>query len=138
MDIAICRINLSVDKPYLEYAGAKQPLIYFQKGKMHKIKGDKIIIGGATEYFEGQKFKLHKIFIDEPTTFYLYSDGIQDQFGGEKNKKFMPRRLYQLLTEIHQIPFAEQEQKVGEVIKMWRGFHKQIDDMLLIGFKLES
>ncbi len=138
MDISLCMIDFSLETPYLEYAGAKQPLIYFKEGKLNKIKGDKIIIGGATQYFKGQEFTLHKIFIDSPTTFYLCSDGIQDQFGGKESKKFMPKRLNQLLIDIHQLPFSTQKAELEEKIDNWQGKNIQIDDMLLIGFKLEK
>lgn len=138
MDISLCKIDFSLEIPYVEYAGAKQPLIYFKDGEIHKIKGDKIIIGGATQYFKGQEFKLHKIFIDSPTTFYLYSDGIQDQFGGKENRKFMPKRLHQLLSDIHKLPFSAQKEELEKNIDDWQGKVSQIDDMLLIGFKLEN
>ncbi len=138
MDISLCKIDFSLEIPYLEYAGAKQPLIYFKDGEIHKIKGDKIIIGGATQYFKGQEFTLHKVFIDSSITFYIYSDGIQDQFGGKEDRKFMPKRLHQLLTEIHQLPFSDQKDKVESAVDNWQGKVPQIDDMLLIGFRLEN
>lgn len=145
MDIAICTINRIPEdledvlgNSYLEYAGAANPLIYFQEGDMKRVKADKIIIGGFRNYQKDSYFKKHRIELDKPTTFYLFSDGIQDQFGGPEKRKFTPRRLRNLLQEIHQKPMEEQEKIINKTINDWleEGKEKQIDDMLLLGVKV--
>jgi hypothetical protein len=40
---------------------------------------------------------------------YLFSDGSQDQFGGEKNKKFLRKRFIQLLLNLHGTEFPDQK-----------------------------
>lgn len=145
MDIAICTIDQYPEElyeeigiPHLEYAGAGNPLIYFQENELIQLKSDKIIIGGFNNYLKSETFSLHRIPLDKVTTFYIFSDGIQDQFGGEHGKKFATRRLRALLQEIHQQDMEEQSQIVSETIENWQtqGNQSQIDDMLLIGVRV--
>lgn len=145
MDIAICAIDQYPKElyekrgiPHLEYAGAGNPLIYFQEHELIQLKPDKIIIGGFNNYLKGTRFTLHRIPLDKPTTFYIFSDGIQDQFGGERKKKFATRRLRALLQEIHQKDMEEQERILSKTIENWQkqSNQPQIDDMLLIGVRV--
>ena len=88
MDITVCMI----DKQSMElhYAGAQNPLILLQNNELKEIKGDCYSLNGhRKKRQEAINFTLHIFDISVPTTFYLYSDGYQDQFGGEKGKKFV-------------------------------------------------
>jgi serine phosphatase RsbU (regulator of sigma subunit) len=132
---------ISIDKANktMEFAGAHNPLIYFQGGEVTQIKGTKQGIGGATlKRGKEVEFEKHIISIDQPTTFYLFTDGYQDQFGGEEDKKFSIKRMRGLLGEIHQKKSILQREILGKTIADWmRGTSKQIDDILVIGGKIE-
>ncbi len=135
MDIALCSVDL--ENLVLEFAGAKNPLIYIRNGEMQKIKGDTMPIGGSEK--EGERiFTKHSFSINNHAehTFYIYSDGYQDQFGGPKGKKFMSKRFRNLLLEIHQKPMPEQERILDQTINEWMNGYEQIDDILVIGFKI--
>ncbi|MGB0521537.1 MAG: tetratricopeptide repeat protein [Flammeovirgaceae bacterium] len=132
MDMALCSINYAAKE--VEFAGAKNGLIYIQDGELHQIKGDKMSVGGR-DLYKGQLFKSHTISIEKPTTFYIFSDGFQDQFGGPNNRKFMIKRFRELLFEIHQKPMKEQHELLENTLNEWRGKLKQLDDILVIGFK---
>jgi ligand-binding sensor domain-containing protein/serine phosphatase RsbU (regulator of sigma subunit) len=137
MDMAICTINL--EKKTLEFAGAKNPLIYIKDNKIHEIKGDKTPIGGFM-YDKKQRriFTKHTVALDAPTSFYIFSDGFQDQFGGENNKKFMKKRFKNFLLEIHNLPAQEQKVRLGKALKDWKqDTYEQVDDILVIGFKID-
>jgi serine phosphatase RsbU (regulator of sigma subunit) len=133
MDIAICVINRL--ERTLEYAGAANPLCYIQDDELKEIKADKFAIGGRQEE-NSRIFKKHTLLLDKPTVYYIFSDGYQDQFGGENNSKFMSRRLKQLFVEIHKLPMAEQKKRMDDVIMDWIKHTRQIDDILVIGFKV--
>lgn len=137
MDLVVCSVNYNRQMPVLEYAGAINPLIYFQQDSMQQIVGDRIVIGGLAEHFDDQTFTLHQVLIDQPTTFYLFSDGIKDQFGGEKNRKFSTARLYQLLKSIQHLPINEQQKTIESAIEAWQGSQPQTDDMLLVAIKID-
>ena len=133
MDMAL--ISLDLENKKLEFAGAKNPLIYIQKGEIHQIKGDKIPIGGEQREME-RVFTSHEVDISQPTTFYLFSDGYQDQFGGKKGKKFMSNRFKELLFEIHEKPMEKQKMILEETLISWMGKEEQVDDILVMGVRV--
>jgi serine phosphatase RsbU (regulator of sigma subunit)/tetratricopeptide (TPR) repeat protein len=133
MDISICVIDKNTNT--IEFAAAMNPICVIQNGELQEIKADKRAIGG--EETNDFVFTKHTIPIITPTTIYMYSDGFQDQFGGKDNKKFMVRKFRTLLFDIHHHPMPEQEQILNQTLMEWMGDdHKQIDDILVIGFKL--
>lgn len=138
MDIVVCQIDK--ENSMLHYAGAQNPLILVQNNELQEIKGDNYSINGYRKNEnETRRFTLHSFDISQPTTFYLYSDGYQDQFGGEKGKKFMKKRFRNLLGSIAQQPLAEQKQTLETTLDEWvqhgEQHYKQIDDILVIGVK---
>jgi serine phosphatase RsbU (regulator of sigma subunit) len=135
MDITICLVDRQ--KKILEFAGAKNPLIYIQDNQLHYVKGDRMPIGGH-QRDEDQVFTKHTISIDRPTVFYLFSDGYQDQFGGSQNKKFMTKRLRELLFDLHTCPMDEQHNKLEQTLDQWMEGVDQIDDVLVIGVKISA
>ncbi len=84
MDIAICVI--CNDKKTLRYAGARNPLVLIQNGKHRTIKGNPYSVGGGYSKRIVKKFNEHIINIKTPTSFYIYSDGFQDQTNNKKKK----------------------------------------------------
>ena len=134
MDMAFCMYDKQAG--ILEFTGAKNPLVYIQNGEMHQIKGDKIPIGGIRSEDEDRKYSRQVVKIDRPTTCYMYSDGYADQFGGPHNRKFMSRNLRSLLLEIHEKPFDEQKQILEERLDEWQGDYRQMDDILVMGFRI--
>ena len=59
--------------------------------------------------FENKKpFTNHIISLKQGDTIYLFTDGLQDQFGGENGKKFKASNLKQLLLSIQKESFDKQ------------------------------
>ena len=133
MDIALCIIDKKSKK--LNFAGAKRPLIYIENDKINYIKGNKIAIGGD-ETRINKSYIQHEIDIMPETTFYIFSDGYSDQFGGKDNKKFMGNRFKKMIFSIHKKPMAEQKKQIDDVLINWLSHRKPIDDVLVIGFKV--
>ncbi len=135
MDMAICVVDQKAKK--LAYAGAKRPLIYFQNNEIQLIKGSRNSIGGYSVTGGEKKFHKHEIDIANTTQFYLFSDGFPDQFGGDQGKKYMVRRFKDKLSEIYQLPFAQQKKALEDALAAWMGDkYQQIDDILVIGGKV--
>jgi serine phosphatase RsbU (regulator of sigma subunit)/ligand-binding sensor domain-containing protein len=133
MDIALCSINKRTR--VVQYAGANNPLIWIQNGQLEEIKGNKFSIGGMQKEAE-RSFTNHTLQLTDTTQFYLFSDGYEDQFGGPENKRFMSKRFKQLLLEVHQKPAGEQKQVLEQTIEQWQGRESQMDDMLVVGFRI--
>ncbi len=132
MDISL--VVIDYQHKIMEFAGAKNPLYYIQNQTFTQIKADVFSVGG--EQIKGEKnFIKHSIDISTPTTFYIGSDGFQDQFGGENNKKFMVKHLRELLFAIHQKDMTEQKEILNKTIIEWikTGKSHQTDDILWIG-----
>ena len=133
MDAALCLID--PQERVLEFAGANRPLVYIQEGEMHVVKGDRSAVGGA-DTDRNHRFTKHTVPLDKETWVYMFSDGYQDQFGGKHGRKFMSKKLRELLLEIHLLPFAEQKQRLDETLQQWMGSAVQIDDILVMGFRV--
>ena len=135
MDIAICKINHTQNT--LEYAGAMRPLWVVQDGKLEEVRADKIPIGTKPhDRVEEISYTTHTIPLEKGKTFYIFTDGYADQFGGEKDKKFSTGKFKDLLIANAELPFEQQEQNIREAHLAWKGENEQVDDILLIGFTL--
>lgn len=132
MDISLVVID-HVSKQ-MEFSGARQDLMIVRHGELETIKGERFSIGGFAE--ETKQAIKHSIALDEPLTFYLFSDGFKDQFGGSDFKKFGPARLKDLLVEISDRPMDEQQVILEQTLDEWVGDEVRIDDVLVLGFRL--
>ncbi len=137
MDMAICAID-EINKT-VEFAGAKNALIYIQNGEMTYIKGDKYSIGGYHVAHEDKNFARHIISFQSPTQFYLFTDGYEDQFGGNlaRKKKFLISKMREMFLAYHHLPMKEQGETYEKILAEWQGTHSQVDDILMMGFTLK-
>ncbi len=133
MDMTICLIDKS--QKQLQFAGAENQLLYIQNNELFEIKGDKMPIGGM-QFENKRNYTIHTINASIPTVFYTFTDGYQDQFGGEKDKKFMIKRMKTIFLEQHHKPIMEQKKVIIASMDAWLVGHEQIDDMLVIGFRI--
>ena len=146
MDVAI--INYCHSSRTLKFAGAKNPLYLIEHGTIQEIKGSKHAIGGGKSQYKKRKeksFETSTFILPKETTFYMASDGYQDQFGkikdgeNEKNelRKFMKKRFRELLLEVSKLPISEQENTLNEILEDWQQTEKQTDDILVMGIYIE-
>jgi hypothetical protein len=122
-----------------EYAGAMNPIFYIQHEELKEIKATKKPIGAADKE-EERLYEQHTISLDTAISFYLCTDGYQDQFGGEHRRKFMIGNLKKLLLSIHQKPLAMQKEILDDTIEAWRkaSNEPQIDDITMMGIKISG
>ncbi|MBK8806761.1 MAG: SpoIIE family protein phosphatase [Bacteroidales bacterium] len=132
MDMVVCSIHKKSKQ--MDFACAKNPLIYIKNNELVKVKGDNLPVGG--DAYEIVPFTRHSILLDSPVCVYIFSDGYQDQFGGQNNKKFMQKRMQELMVQHYEKPMAEQKQIFEQEYDAWKGDNEQIDDVVLFGFKL--
>ena len=133
MDIALCAINHSENK--MLFSSANRYLYMIRKGQLSELKGDHFNLGGIM-HEDVRHYNLHEINMQKGDVFYIFSDGVSDQFGGEKSKKFGYKRLKELLMELHQKPMEEQKSIFEKTLIDWMGDGDQIDDFLLIGIRI--
>ena len=132
MDIGIVVIDKVANT--LTFSGGRQDLLYIENGETKLIKGENVSIGGLQS---DKPFINHVINLDTPINFFMYSDGYQDQFGGENNRKFSSGKLRAMLAENTQKPCEEQRNILVHTLDAWMiNEEKQIDDIMVMGFKL--
>ena len=133
MDIALVKVDTA--KKQIEFAGANRPLYVFRKGELSIVKPDKQSIGGYQSESKRQ-FNNNLVELEKGDSAYFFTDGYADQFGGEQGKKFMVKKLQQLLAEILHLPMQKQKEMLNDTIEKWRANMEQVDDILVIGIRM--
>ena len=81
-------------------------------------------------------FTTHEIEYSNDLTFYLFTDGFADQFGGEKGKKFKYKQLEELLLNNNNLALSAQSILLNQNFESWKGQLEQVDDVCVIGLKI--
>ncbi len=148
MDISLCAIKGNK----LTYAGAFNPVLVirdkdkpipkFEKARaleendelqIFEVKADKQPVGLMDEMSE---FEQHEFEVYEGDTFYLFSDGIVDQFGGGSGKKLKAPNFRKILLSFQSMSMQEQKEKIESEFNKWKGNLEQIDDVCVIGVRV--
>lgn len=130
MDMTICSIHQESNT--LKFAGANNPLYIFRKGELTEIKGDKMPVA---IYKRMNPYQIHEWKLEKGDTFYIFSDGFVDQFGGPSHKKFLSKNFKKLLAELQGFSMIEQARKLDEVFEDWKSDVTQLDDVCVIGIR---
>lgn len=133
MDAALCRINYKENE--LMFSGAHLPLIFMRNGELQTFKGDKFPVGGM-QYRNRNKYSDQTIKLERGDKFYVFSDGIIDQIGGEEGRKWMSVSLKEFIETNNHLPMSEIHQKIEDTFNEYKGDYKQVDDVLLIGVEV--
>jgi len=132
MDAALIRLDSK--KNTIDFAGAQRPLFCHLNGEMTELEGDRLSISCADGL--EKNFRKHSMKAEKGSVLYLFSDGIADQFGGAKGKKFMVRRLRQHLLTNGARGMEEQHTLLANAIDDWKRDEGQIDDVMLMGIRI--
>jgi serine phosphatase RsbU (regulator of sigma subunit) len=131
MDISLLCLDYNTKKAF--WSGANNPLWYIHNNELKEIKGDKQPIGKADN---PKPFTTHQIDYVENTTFYLFTDGFADQFGGPQGKKFKYKQFFDLLFAIKNQSIQQQMDSINRIFEEWKGNLEQVDDVCVIGIKV--
>ncbi len=141
MNISLFTIS---DDNHLEFAGAYHPLYIIrqregQNSALHQqfieFRGDRMPVGIYRK--EKESFTNHHFRLQEGDMIYAFSDGFVDQFGGEQGRKFMARRFKELLAKIASETPQNQKVTLKKAFQEWKGNHKQVDDIMVFGVRME-
>lgn len=131
LDIALVRIDKKHKR--LCFSGAKNNLLVKQSNHLKEIKGDRVSIGG--DFYVKREFTNHSLIYDDETTFYLYSDGVPDQFGGPKDKKLGSLQVKNTIASTPSNNAQIVSEKLKNKLNQWMEGYEQTDDITFIGFK---
>ncbi len=157
MDLALLVIDF--ERQIVEYSGAYNPCYRIRKltseeaGKFREnpetindgamsdgkylletIYASKMPIGISLRMDEEFVFREWKL--EKGISYYMFSDGYIDQFGGPKSRKFMKKSFKRLLLELQDYPMDRQKEMLDENLKNWMGCIPQIDDILVMGIRI--
>ena len=131
MDIALCALQENT----LYYSGANNPLWIIREGSeiIEEVKSTKQPVGKVDNT---KPFENHTIELKKGDSIYIFTDGYQDQFGGEKGKKFKAAKLKELLLNNREKSMGEQLVTLNQTFDKWKGSLEQVDDVCIIGVKI--
>ena len=130
MDIALCRIHDS----QLEYAGCGIDLCVLSQENVSILKAARRGLGYQRKARQNKPLLVSQIPLSQATAFYLVSDGLLDQDGGEDGFGFGRERFLQQVAAWRHIPVNEQQQKWAELLATYQGDRVQRDDITILGF----
>lgn len=130
IDAAFCHYNAETGT--LNFAGAHQSLFWTDGTVCEEISG------GRRSLNDRRRGTYTNVSL--PTapnrTYYLASDGLLDQIGGERHHSFGTQGFREwILQHTHQ-SLSEQRQALVETIDRYRGAHPQRDDITVFAFRL--
>lgn len=158
MDIALLVVDF--EKQRVEFSGAYNPCFRIRKltdkekgvyasdyaetqegtmtnGKylLETIYASKMPIGISAKMNEN--FVFFDWELEKGISYYLFSDGYIDQFGGSYGRKFMKKNFKRLLLDIQDYPMSKQKEILEKNLKDWMGETPQIDDILVMGIRTD-
>lgn len=138
MDCSLLCLDLNNKR--FSYAAANNPVWVIRMNgstkekELIELSPDKMPVGKHDR--DSVSFNEHVFELQKGDVIYTLTDGLPDQFGGPKGKKFMYKQLKELLLSISELSMIEQKQKLLEALENWRGYNEQVDDICLIGVKI--
>ncbi len=127
-------ISFNKEKSKFAYAAANNPIWIIRNKELIELAPDKIPVGKHDR--DSVSFTQHEVEIQKGDMIYTLTDGFPDQFGGPKGKKFMYKKLKEMLITIAHKPTAEQQTVLKGTLKDWMGNTEQVDDVTIIGVRV--
>lgn len=136
VDMSLCMINTQTLT--MQYAGAFNPIyIYRNTGEstcFFEFKADRFPLGSHPK--DNVSFSTHDFQLLENDSLYMFSDGYSSQFGGNRPETFRSTRFKEKLSSIQHISMSEQKTQLINTIEQWQGAIEQIDDILILGIRI--
>ena len=133
MELGMCFLSSEMDE--LTFVGAKFELFLVESGQVSSIRGTKSGIG-YRGIDHDQIFDEHKIINLDKKAFYMTSDGVTDQVGGDRKRMFGKKRFKELLADIASHPMSDQKAAIYESLLEYQGDDVRRDDISVVGFRV--
>lgn len=132
MDVALAVFDSENNS--VSYSGAFRPMILLRDNELIEFEANRYPIGF---YADVEKIFVSKeIEFKKEDTFYFFTDGYCDQFGGELKKKFNRTRFKELLMSLQGMEMEEQHSFLQYALLNWRQAEPQLDDVCIIGVRI--
>ncbi|OJJ15780.1 hypothetical protein BKI52_36265 [marine bacterium AO1-C] len=136
MDMALITVeSLEDEQVFIEFAGAKRPLWYVEKGstKVEVLEGSRVSIG--INYQDQKTIVTKHLQCAKGTLLYMGSDGFADQ-NDQYRKKLGSQRLAEMIFGLRDYSLAEQQQILEQRLDEMMLGTEQRDDILLLGLQV--
>jgi serine phosphatase RsbU (regulator of sigma subunit) len=124
---------IDLETKICQYAAANNAPVLISNNKLTDLPKDKMPVGMGEKT---SHFILYTINASAGDMLYLFTDGYADQFGGTRGKKFMRKRLNDLLLNTHTFSLDEQQDIIRQKFVDWKGELEQVDDVCIVGIKM--
>ncbi len=133
MELGVCYIPQ--DRANLRFCGARFSLFLLENGEVAEHKGDRRGIGyrGISLDFP---FTAQDFALAPGQRFFLTSDGLLDQIGGERRRSYGKKRFMELLVGLCGQPLATHPERIMESLRAYQGQEKRRDDVSVAGFRV--
>jgi len=132
MDVGVIVINQETRE--VCYASARRPLLRMRNKELEIIPGTKRSIGETQAMFQ---FETISMPYETGDQFYIFSDGIPDQFGGPNNRKINRKAIQNLIIKLSEEAMFKQKNEINTTLQAWQGDHPQTDDMVFLGIRMK-
>ena len=132
MDISLCKLNMK--NKSVEFSGAHNSLVHVRDEELKTYRGDHQPVGLLLG--DKKPFTKHKVKLKKNDMLYIYSDGYQDQFGGEKGKKYMAAKFKNQLLKISKETEDQQLSLLDKEFSSWIKDYEQVDDVCVMGVRI--
>ena len=158
MDISVVTFIHNAQKQLIRvgFAGAMNPAYiveHQENNNLLVLRPNKRPIGGSSNLYRRKNAEIEQFtktafevnasnkvkgenYLQTPFTLYMCSDGFQDQFGGNNDRKFMTNQFKLLLQKISTLPIQKQKEELQTVYQNWKQSKKQTDDITILGIKI--
>ena len=134
-DAGLCKIN--TQKKTVSFSGARTNCFIVPKENTSIVRllGEKQALGypGQVPYTPLEEYELP---LENCQTFFMASDGVLDQPGGENSRAFGPRRLLQHLESQRHLGAEALMMQTKTVVDQWRGQETRRDDVSALAFSV--
>ena len=127
-------ISIDFKKNVLTHAAANNPVWIVRQQQLIELSPDKMPVGKHDK--DNVPFSQHSTQLQKNDLIYTLTDGFPDQFGGPLGKKYMYKKLKEMLIHISQLPMNEQKEILKTTLNTWKGDLEQVDDVCLIGVRI--
>lgn len=130
MDAGLCYLDRAAGQ--LRFAGAKISLFWSDGDEVGELKGNRRALNDRRR----GRYQDEVLELRPERTYYLVTDGVLDQAGGEHGFGFGSHRLRALLRAHARLPLEQQAARFTDAMSAYRGAYPQRDDITVLSFRL--
>lgn len=131
--ISICYVDYIERKLKICAAGTSVYYLDNTTNEIIRFRGNRDSVGYEERLSDLETLELP---LEKRSRIYMYSDGLQDQFGGPFYKRYSSKRLVNSMERSKELTMEQQGEQIIKDWMNWKGQHLQIDDVAFVTFEV--